>query len=611
MIQVRSRLQARRRAAGLAVALVATALTAIVGVGPASAASTATLKNTTPIVGVPTGSASPYPSTITASGLGTSLLSAKVVLRNVDHTCTKDLDVLLVGPDGTKTTLMSDNGAPAIEFDGCTDVKKDSITFDDGCPDFSNSMPSGTDICVRPSDNDALGHQGDSWPGVGDEFPALNLSTFNGKNPNGTWKLYVVDDANDDKGNIGGGWELQLNTSNSPPVADPKVLNAYKGETTSISLTGTDPDGDPLSCVVPGVTQLGKGVLGGAGCNRTYKVNPRAEGSDSFAYRMRDDDGAQSPNTTVLFNILNRVPTATDQTVTVGRGERIAIALGGTDPDPGEGLALTCQPSLGSSSLGTRSGSGCNVFYAANNTNGTDAFDFVVDDGFGGTDLGTVTVNVVDPVLPGCAPDDSKDARYVCRVYLDLLGRAADPSGKAFWVRKLTAGDDRVSIIRKYQGTPEYRRRVVDDVYRTFLGRNPDKGGQTYWAEKIRQGANPDQIRAQVIGSNEYYTKAGSSPQSFAAALYQQVTRRAATPAEISVVVSQLNAGKSRVSAAAAVLATRDGDIATVKLIYERYLRRTPPSAEITYWVDKLQAGTTELRVVLLTVSSNEYYNRA
>jgi hypothetical protein len=295
----------------------------------------------------------------------------------------------------------------------------------------------------------------------------------------------------------------------------------------------------------------------------------------------------------------------------VGRGERIAIALGGTDPDPGEGLALTCQPSLGSSSLGTRSGSGCNVFYAANNTNGTDSFDFVVDDGFGGTDLGTVTVNVVDPVLPGCAPDDSKDARYVCRVYLDLLGRAADPSGKAFWLRKLSAGDDRVVIIRKYQGTPEYRRRVVDDVYRTFLGRNPDKGGQTYWAEKIRQGANPDQIRAQVIGSNEYYTKAGSSPQSFAAALYQQVTRRAATPAEISVVVSQLNAGKSRVSAAAAVLATRDGDIATVKLIYERYLRRTPPSAEITYWVDKLQAGTTELRVVLLTVSSNEYYNRA
>ena len=37
---------------------------------------------------------------------------------------------------------------------------------------------------------------------------------------------------------------------------------------------------------------------------------------------------------------------ATDQTITVGRNERVALTLGGTDPDAGEGLALLIQPNV-------------------------------------------------------------------------------------------------------------------------------------------------------------------------------------------------------------------------------------------------------------------------
>ena len=605
------RVTRRTGAIALAGALLAGVIASAMGATPASAASTATLKNTASITTPDEGQASLYPSTINVAGLGTSLLSMKVVLRGASHGCTKDLDVLLVGPDGTKTTLMSDNGAPAIEFSGCTNLTKNSITFDDGCSDFANSMPGGADICVRPSDNDALGHQGDSWPGIGDEFAARTLSTFSGKNPNGAWKLYVVDDAGNDSGGFTAGWELQLNTSNSPPVANPQVITAYKGTSVPVALTGTDPDGDPRTCVVPGTTSQAKGTLGGSGCNRTYTAAARSAGTDGFAFRMVDDNGAQSPNTGVVFNITNRPPTAADQTVTVGRGERIAVALGGTDPDAGEALAMTCAPTLGNTALGKLSGSGCNVTYVANTTNGTDAYAFSVADGFGGLENGTLTINIVDPVLPGCTSEDSKDARYICRVYLDLLGRAADPGGKAFWLRKVVAGEPRTGIIRKYQTTPEYNRRVVDDVYKTFLKRNPDKSGQTFWAEKIRKGANPDEVRTQVIGSNEYLTKSGGSSAGFAAAIYQQVTRVPATKAQVDSVVAQIKAGNTRTSITAALLATKAGDTATVQGIYERFLRRTPPASEVTFWVNKLQSGVTELKIVEATVGSNEYYNRS
>lgn len=607
------RVTRRTGAVALAGALLVGVLASALGATPASADSIKTVANTTAITIPDSGNANPYPSTINVSGAGTSITGLKVKIKNTTHGCAKDLDVLLVGPTGTKTTLFSDNGHSAL-LPNCSDLNKGSITIDDSCADFGNSVPGGSDICVRPSDNDSLGHQGDSWSGVGDSFPALNLSTFYGSNPNGAWKLYVTDDSGDDSGSFAGGWELQIATDNSPPVANPQVITAYKGTSVPVTLTGTDPDGDPMTCVVPGTTTQGKGVLGGTGCNRTYTAAARTSGTDGFAFRLADPEGLQSPNTSVVFNITNRPPTATDQTVTVGRGERVAIALGGTDPDAGEALALTCSPTLGNTALGKLSGSGCNVTYVANNTNGTDTYAFSVGDGFGGLESGTLTINVVDPVLPGCTSTDTKNARYVCRVYLDLLGRAADPSGKAFWLRKVDANPTaagRVGIIRKYQTTPEYNRRVVDDVYKTFLKRNPDAAGQAFWAGKVRKGANPDEIRAQVIGSGEYLTKSGGSSAGFAAAIYQQVTRTPATQAQINAVVAQINAGKSRTSIAAALLATKAGDTATVQGIYERYLRRTPPAAEITFWVNKLQAGTTELKLVESTLSSNEYFNRS
>ena len=46
---------------------------------------------------------------------------------------------------------------------------------------------------------------------------ATTLATFNGSDPNGTWSLFVVDDAGGDTGSMAGGWCLELATA--PPTA--------------------------------------------------------------------------------------------------------------------------------------------------------------------------------------------------------------------------------------------------------------------------------------------------------------------------------------------------------------------------------------------------------
>jgi subtilisin-like proprotein convertase family protein len=166
--------------------------------------------------GVPTGApAAPYPSTIDVSGVTGRVSKVTVRLADFTHTFPDDIDVLLVGPVGQKFVLMSDAG-------GGPDVVNVTLTFDDGAtqelPDFS-LIASGV---YRPTNYGAV----DPFPPPAPPPPpmapypspapaggATLASAFNGVDPNGTWSLYVVDDAGVDIGSIAGGWSLSITTA--------------------------------------------------------------------------------------------------------------------------------------------------------------------------------------------------------------------------------------------------------------------------------------------------------------------------------------------------------------------------------------------------------------
>jgi subtilisin-like proprotein convertase family protein len=70
------------------------------------------------------GRATPYASTIVASGLTGAITDLNVTLTNVAHLNPDDLDIMLIGPSGKRITLLSDAG-------GTTDVLNVTLTFDD------------------------------------------------------------------------------------------------------------------------------------------------------------------------------------------------------------------------------------------------------------------------------------------------------------------------------------------------------------------------------------------------------------------------------------------------------------------------------------------------
>jgi subtilisin-like proprotein convertase family protein len=151
------------------------------------------------------GKANPYPSTIAVSGfVNGTITDVNLIINDLTHEALLDLDILLSTSDGRQALVLSDvNSRSAV-----ADI---DLTLDDeagaALPKYEGQevdLPSGT---FRPTDHT---YYADTFAAPA---PAPNgniaLSTFDGTNPNGTWQLWVMDNATGDVGDVGG-WALQI-----------------------------------------------------------------------------------------------------------------------------------------------------------------------------------------------------------------------------------------------------------------------------------------------------------------------------------------------------------------------------------------------------------------
>ncbi len=130
------------------------------------------------------GQATPYPSIINVSGLSANLLNVTVTMNQMVHGHPIDLEILLVGPGGQATWLMSDCG-------GANTINQVVLTFDNAA---AASLPNQGQIVsgtFKPTDyppDDVMPAPAPTGPYVAD------LSVFHGTSPNGAWQLFVYDD---------------------------------------------------------------------------------------------------------------------------------------------------------------------------------------------------------------------------------------------------------------------------------------------------------------------------------------------------------------------------------------------------------------------------------
>ncbi len=177
---------------------------------------------------------------------------------------------------------------------------------------------------------------------------------------------------------------------NDAPVANDTSATTAEDTAASVTLTGSDIDGDALTFAI--ATQPSHGTLSGSGADRTYTPDADYHGSDSFTY-VANDGTVESLVATVSLTItsVNDAPVADALAVAADQDTAVGITVTASDVDF-DPLNFTVIAGPGN---GVLSGTAPNLIYTPNGGyTGADSFTFVANDGTVNSNVATVSITV-------------------------------------------------------------------------------------------------------------------------------------------------------------------------------------------------------------------------
>jgi VCBS repeat-containing protein len=186
---------------------------------------------------------------------------------------------------------------------------------------------------------------------------------------------------------------VTITAVNDAPVANAQSVTTAMNTPVTITLAGSDGDGNPLTFTI--ATGPVNGTLSGTPPAVTYTPKANFSGTDSFTFRVSDGTAISAPATVALsITMTNVAPVATNGTLSTTEDTPRSGTLRATDAN---GNALTysvvTQGSKGTAVL-TNASTGAYTYTPKSNANGTDTFTFRASDGLAQSNLATVTVTI-------------------------------------------------------------------------------------------------------------------------------------------------------------------------------------------------------------------------
>jgi hypothetical protein len=209
-------------------------------------------------------------------------------------------------------------------------------------------------------------------------------------------------------------------------------------------------------------------------------------------------------------------------------------------------------------------------------------------------------------------PWTNKDSGFVHRVTRDLMFRFATPGVIGSTSLALTDGTTtRQAVVEGLMGTDEYRGLDVDRIFTKYLDRKADPAGLTYWKNSIANGKALWRFRAQLFGSNEYFTKAGGTNAQYLDKVYFDVLGRLPDPSGRAYWTKKLDNGADRGSVALQFINANEFRRFLIDDQFLRFLDRKPTPAEQATWLATLTSSPTgEQDLIEALAVGNDYYNR-
>lgn len=201
------------------------------------------------------------------------------------------------------------------------------------------------------------------------------------------------------------------------------------------------------------------------------------------------------------------------------------------------------------------------------------------------------------------------NAEYVTAVYHDVLGRAPDADGLKYWTGLLDNGVAIGSVAEAIAHSPEYYANfVVKPDFSHLLGRAASAADVSFWTAQMTAGLTDRQLEANLVASDEFFTKAGGANADWLDAVYQAVLGRAAGSGDAKYWLGQLSGGASRLTVAKFIADSAENDAQLIKNDYFQYLGRAADDAGLAYWIEQLSAGQTNEDIIANFTASAEYY---
>jgi Big-like domain-containing protein len=184
--------------------------------------------------------------------------------------------------------------------------------------------------------------------------------------------------------------KFELAPVNDVPHPNDSFVVAAEDTPTSLELTGSDVEGDPLRYEI--ATLPAHGVLSGAAPNLFYLPATNYNGLDQFTFRVSDAGGtSEEAILLIIVSPENDAPAAIGQSIAILENQPATIVLRAKDVDGDElRYEVETRPLHG-----RLSGDGPNLLYFPTpQYNGPDSFTFKVRDGSAQSELALVAITV-------------------------------------------------------------------------------------------------------------------------------------------------------------------------------------------------------------------------
>jgi hypothetical protein len=201
---------------------------------------------------------------------------------------------------------------------------------------------------------------------------------------------------------------------------------------------------------------------------------------------------------------------------------------------------------------------------------------------------------------------DQHDTYFVERLYHDLLGRASDSAGLAFYTGQLAHGASHAQVAGWFLHSDEYLQDVVQAAYHEMLGRFGEPAGLRGWVSFLQAGHTADELRVQIANSLEYSQHHGDEV-AFVEGLYQDALGRMGTAAEVNYYTQVLAGGASRADVVQAFFASSEHQTRMTEEIYQKFLRRDADPSGLFFSTRILSQGKSDVNLTGSVLGSAEY----